>query len=137
MRRIYEYGLALLFGGTVYSGLEILFRGFTHWTMFFAGGICFSILYHIFTGNKAISLWKSCLIGALVITGVEFAFGCVFNLALGWNVWDYSNYPLHLLGQVCLVYTLLWFLLSAPIYWIARGLNRGLKRRIPHRYLRS
>ena len=126
MARTFEYMFVFALGATVYSGLEILFRGFTHWTMFFAGGLSFVILYHIFTGSRSFPLWKGCLIGALVITGIEFLFGCVFNLALGWNVWDYSHYPLHFMGQVCLLYTLLWFVLSAPILWLSRGLKRKL-----------
>ena len=128
MQRTVEYTLVFLLGATAYSGLEILFRGFTHWTMFIAGGLCFAVLYHVFIKNRSLSLWKCCLIGALVITGIEFLFGCIFNLALGWNVWDYSHYPLHFMGQICLAYTLLWFLLSVPILWIARGLKRRLSR---------
>lgn len=31
----------------------------------------------------------------------------------GWNVWDYNNMPLNLLGQICLPFTVLWFFLSA------------------------
>ena len=127
MASFLEYLQVFLFGAAVYSILEVLFRGFTHWTMFIAGGLCFSILYYAFTKFK-FPLWKNCIIGAAVITIVEFVFGCVFNLALGWNVWDYSHYPLDFMGQVCLFYTLLWFLLSVPIIW----LTRGLKKRIYH-----
>ncbi|MGI6734003.1 MAG: putative ABC transporter permease [Anaerovoracaceae bacterium] len=131
MRRIFEYTIVFLLGATAYSMLEILFRGFTHWTMFIAGGLCFSVLYHVFNKNRSLSLLKCCLIGAAVITGIEFLFGLIFNLVLGWNVWDYSHYPLHFMGQICLAYTLLWFLLSAPIYWI----TKRLKKRMTRRYL--
>ncbi len=133
MRRLFEYTRVFLLGAVAYSGLEILFRGFTHWTMFFAGGLCFMILYRLFTrgtaGQKSNPLWKNCIIGALVITGIELLFGCIFNLALGWNVWDYSDYPLDFMGQICLLYTLLWFLLSAPIVWLARGLKKRTMRK--------
>jgi hypothetical protein len=128
MRQVFEYLIVFLLGASAYCTLEILFRGFTHWTMFIAGGLCFTILYHIFNGNRSRPLWKYCLIGALIITCIEFLFGCIFNLVLGWNVWDYSSYPLHFMGQICLAYTLLWFLLSVPILWIARGLKRRLSR---------
>lgn len=30
-----------------------------------------------------------------------------------WNVWDYSNMPFNLLGQICLPFTVIWFFLSA------------------------
>ncbi len=46
------------------------------------------------------------------VTAAELACGCVVNLWMGLGVWDYANMPLNLLGQVCLVYTLLWIPLS-------------------------
>ncbi len=133
MDRVLEYFLVYTLGAVTYGMMEILFRGFTHWTMFMAGGLCFTILYHIFNKRKRYSLLMYCLIGTSVITGVELVFGCVFNLGLGWNVWDYSHYPMDFLGQICLSFTLLWFILSAPILWIAKA----LKKRITGMYLKA
>jgi uncharacterized membrane protein len=128
MDQLLEYIFVFVLGATTYSALEILFRGFTHWTMFFAGGISFTLLYRIFTGQKKFSLWINCFIGALIITGIELVFGVIFNLILGWNVWDYSHYPLDFMGQICLSYTLLWFLLSAPIFWLTKNLKKKINR---------
>ena len=58
-------------------------------------------------------LVKQMAIGAIVITTLEFLCGYIVNLWLGWNVWDYSNMPLNLFGQICLPFTALWFFLSA------------------------
>lgn len=124
MKSIYENVEIFIIGAVLYSGMEILFRGFTHWTMFLAGGLCITILYHIFARKKDIALWKKCLIGTLVITIIEFSFGCVVNLLLHWNVWDYSHFRFNLLGQVCLLYTALWFILSAPLAWFAKLLQK-------------
>lgn len=121
-----EFFLVFLIGAVIYSISEIMFRGYTHWTMFFAGGICFAILYRFFTGRNTQSLWKNCLVGALIITGVEFLFGCLFNLVLGWQIWDYSNYPFDVLGQVCLPFSLLWFFLSAPVFWLAKVMEKRM-----------
>ena len=52
------------------------------------------------------------LFGACLITGLEFGFGYVFNIRFGMNVWDYSDMPFNIMGQVCLPYMLLWFILS-------------------------
>ena len=49
--------------------------------------------------------------GAAVITSVELIFGCICNLWLRMNVWDYSYIPLNLEGQICLLYTVLWAIL--------------------------
>ena len=36
--------LLFLIGGLVYAWIEILWRGYTHWSMFVLGGICFIIM---------------------------------------------------------------------------------------------
>lgn len=106
--------ILITIGGLLYMGIEILFRGRTHWTMFIVGGICF---YLVGLVNEVIPwempLWKQCLIGDAIITSVEFVSGCIINLILGWNVWDYSNMPLNLLGQVCLPFSVAWYFMSA------------------------
>lgn len=102
-----------IIGGTMYVGIELLWRGHSHWTMFTLGGICFVLLGII---NEVIpwcmALWKQVLIGVSIITTLEFVTGCVVNLWLGWNVWDYSNVPLNILGQICVPYMLLWIPIS-------------------------
>lgn len=101
-------------GGFLYVLIELIFRGHSHWTMFLVGGLCFWLIGLI---NEIIPwempLWRQCIIGAALITAVEFAAGCVINLCLGWDVWDYSNLPFNVLGQVCLPFMALWFFLSA------------------------
>lgn len=95
--------------------IELLWRGYSHWTMFIVGGLCFTMLgviNEVFTFEM--SLIDQMAIGACIITLVEFLSGCIVNLWLGWNVWDYSDMPLNILGQICLPYVGLWFLLSGP-----------------------
>ena len=101
-------------GSIIYMSLEILWRGYTHWTMGVLGGICFICLGLI---NEILS-WETPLalqmfIGSTIITILEFITGCIVNLWLGWNVWDYSNLPLNLLGQICLPFSILWYFVSA------------------------
>ncbi len=55
-----------------------------------------------------------CLIGGAIITAVEFITGCIINLWLKWDVWDYSNLPFNILGQICLPFFFIWVFLSAP-----------------------
>ena len=57
---------------------------------------------------------------------MEFITGAVVNVLLGWGVWDYSDRPLNLYGQVCLLYSLYWLLLSIPGCALARLLHRLL-----------
>ena len=52
-------------------------------------------------------------IAACGITAIEFAFGLVLNVWLGLGMWDYSNMPGNVLGQICPQFMVLWFFLSA------------------------
>ena len=109
-----KYLFLFITGGTIYGMIEMLSRGYTHWTMGVLGGICFICLGLI---NELLS-WETPLalqmfIGSIIITILEFITGCIVNLWLGWNVWDYSNLPLNLLGQICLPFSILWYFISA------------------------
>lgn len=100
-------------GGLLYNILEMFYRGWTHWTMFFLGGLCFVALGLI---NEIISwkmpLWQQMVIGACVITALEFLTGCIVNLCFGWAVWDYSHMSGNLLGQICPQFFVLWLLVA-------------------------
>ena len=108
-----KYLILFLIGGITYFMIEIAFRGFSHWTMAILGGICFISIGAI---NEFIpwemKLWKQCLLGATIITVLEFITGVIVNIWLGWKVWDYSEMPLNLLGQICLPFTLIWIVIS-------------------------
>ena len=80
MASVLKYFFLFSFGGIVYVLIEMLWRGYSHWSMFILGGI--------------------------------FIFGCIFNLLLNLNVWDYYDLPFNIMGQICLPYMFLWFLLS-------------------------
>lgn len=101
-------------GGLLYVLCELMWRGYSHWTMFLVGGICFIMIGLI---NEVLpldmTLVRQMAIGAVIITTVEFVSGCIINLWIGWNVWDYSGLPFNILGQVCLPFSFLWFLISA------------------------
>lgn len=100
-------------GGLLYVALELIWRGRSHWTMFALGGLCFVALGLI---NEVLSwdtpLWRQVLIGAAIVTALEFLVGCVVNLWLGWAVWDYSGLPGNILGQICPQYMFLWIPVS-------------------------
>jgi len=112
--------LPILFfiGGVVYFGIELLWRSFTghlpaHWSMALLGGLMFLLIGAI---NEWLP-WNMPLLlqgfmGAAVITAAELVFGIYLNLWLELAVWDYSNLPLNLWGQICLPYSILWIGLS-------------------------
>ena len=113
--RFLKYTLLFLTGGFSYGGIEILYRGYSHISMLFAGGICFiliGLLNEVFPWNMA--LLSQMVISAGIITVVEFLVGLIVNVWLKLNVWDYSNMPYNFMGQICLLYTNIWFFLSLP-----------------------
>lgn len=99
------------FGGCAYTITELLFRGNSHWTMFILGGICFLLVGGI-NEKFDLSLPVQMAVSSLIITALEFLCGCIVNLWLDWKVWNYGQLPFNLLGQICLLFTVLWF--SSP-----------------------
>lgn len=132
MHKIYVY-YAWLFGvgGVGYCLIELLWRGYTDPTMALAGGIAFCLLAVIQKVMKQFKFFYRCIVGGLTITAVELAFGTVFNLWLNKTIWDYSTLPLNYLGQICLLYTVLWCLLSAPMLIATELLRQKIMTKAP------
>ena len=105
IKQLFKYVVLFLIGGATYFCIEMLWRGHSHWTMFIVGGINEWFDWEM-------PLWKQMLICSVGITAIEFLAGVAINLIFKLNVWDYSNQPFNILGQICLLYSFLWFLLS-------------------------
>ena len=116
----------VLFGGALYYLLELLWRGRSHPSMVLLGGLCFWGLGRV--GRLRISLPLRALLGAALVTCAEFFSGLLLNLALRWDVWDYSGLPGNLLGQVCLLYAALWVPLSGAGILLSGVLDRVCRR---------
>lgn len=100
-------------GGILYLIIELLWRGGSHWSMFFLGGTCFSLIGLInehSRGRLPLLLQMAC--SAVLITVLEFFAGYIVNIRMGLGVWDYSDLKFNIMGQVSLKYTVLWFFLS-------------------------
>ncbi len=103
--------LLFAMGGIIYMIIELLWRGWSHWSMFFLGGLCFVLIGFLYE-DMHMPLLLTAATGAVSITVLEFLVGCVVNLYLHMNVWSYADVPLNIMGQICLPYTLLWFVMS-------------------------
>ena len=118
MVKIYNNVILWLTGGIIYFYMEIAFRGYSHFSMLICGGVCFITVGCM--GRKILANSKNMLValpeimvsGMLIITFYEFVTGVLVNKVLGWNVWDYSEQKYNVMGQICLVYSLLWSVLS-------------------------
>ncbi len=118
----------LLTGAVGYGSIELLWRGHTHWSMMLAGGICFLSFASIGDKMRNSHPLYRCIAGSFTVTVIELAFGLVFNVILKKGVWDYSRIPLNFMGQICLLYSVLWALLCIPCIPLARKLYSNLRK---------
>ena len=125
-----EFLMATLIGGAIYILIEIVFRGWTHWSMLFCGGAA-SLLLYIIANFSRDALWKKCLIGAAVITTVEYVFGLLLNIKFGWQIWDYSRQWGNLYGQICPIFSLYWLILCVPGLKLCTVIRQKLFSRVP------
>lgn len=102
-------------GGLAYVLIELLWRGYSHWSMFIVGGMCFILIGGI---NEYypwdMPLWKQMLVSAVIVTLIELAAGLILNIWLKRGVWDYSGLPFNFMGQICLYFSVVWFFLAFP-----------------------
>lgn len=116
-------------GACGYGLIEVIWRGYTHWSMLGAGGISFLGLSAIADKMKRAGALAKATAGSAFITAVEFIFGVVFNIVLKKNVWDYSRMPLNISGQICALYSFFWLILSLLLIPFADALNRRLQNK--------
>ncbi len=122
--RLYELFWMFLLGCFVYSLSEIVARGYTHWTMTLTGGMVGVLLYRMHVHAPPHTLLLQCLCGASMITALEMVVGTIVNLRLGWHVWDYRDMPFQLYGQICLPFSMLWFLVCLPALGVCHIVRR-------------
>lgn len=108
--------IVFILGGAAYGMMEILFRGSTHWSMVLTGGACVLTLFYLREWIMPMNLVKGALIGALIITFYEFIVGVLVNIKFQWNVWDYSDRPGNVLGQICPQFSVVWFLICFAFF---------------------
>lgn len=117
-------------GGVLYGYIEILWRGYTSWTMMvLAAVLCIPLDLANNHCPWERPLWLQALIGGMTVTAAELVAGLILNVWLGLNIWDYSALPGNLWGQICLQYAAAWVLLAGVgivlfdwlDYWTGNG----------------
>lgn len=109
MKKLFKYLYLFWFGGSFYITLEVLYRSRSHWAMGVLAGIVFilvDLLNEVWGWDTSLIL--QIFIGTAIATAGEFVTGCIVNLWLNWNIWDYSNLPGNILGQICPQFTAIW-----------------------------
>lgn len=111
-------------GALLYSSIELLWRGRTHWTMAILGGIVYIFLNRIDTHLGDISIAVKAILGSAMITSLELIFGFILNIKMGLKVWNYENIGYNILGQICPKYTIYWFMLSIVAFVLIKIRNK-------------
>ena len=110
MKNIIKYIFLFWCGGSIYIEIELLYRNYTHWSMFLLAGFVF------ITIGSMNELWfdwhdqflKQIIIGTIWATLCEYICGNIlrhYNL----KIWDYSNLPFNIDGLICPQFMIAWF----------------------------
>ena len=122
--KIWKGSLLFYLGGMCYSALELLWRGFTHWSMFLLGGLCFLLVGNLKRRFPRAPLPVRLTLAAAIITALELGCGLLVNR--NFRVWDYRHLPLNFCGQICLPFTLLWVPVSLAAMFVYDRADRGI-----------
>lgn len=109
MKKVSEFLFLWAIGGCIYYGFEIIFRGFSHWSMFVLGGICLVFCYAQGIALRwSEPMWRQILRCVIFVTAMEFITGIIVNKWMQLQVWDYTNQPFQIFGQICLPFSILF-----------------------------
>ena len=125
-RSIVFYITMFLAGGLVYGAIEVMYRGYTHWSMMLLGGLCFLVCDIIDMRLPSYRVVARVTICAALFTVLEYVTGLIVNVCLGWDIWDYSRLPLNLQGQICLLFSVVWFGIAFIAIWLDTQLRHIL-----------
>ncbi len=119
-----KWSFLALTGGVLYYGLEVLYRGYSHWSMALCGALGLCGIYLLNQHLPRLSLPLRALLISFGITLMELVAGGILNLWLGLGIWDYSGLPYSFAGQICLPFSVLWFLLAFPACLLCKQIRR-------------
>ena len=108
-----KYLTLFVVGALIYMTIEILFRGYTYIQMGVVGGIVMIVIGLLDEPfKKELPVIVYAPLSAVIITLIEYISGYIFNIKLGLNMWDYSDLPFNIDGQICLYFSLTWGVLG-------------------------
>ena len=123
--KIVRKGILFIIGGSGYYLLELLWRRWSHWTMFVLGGLCFLLIGHLNEVEPKLPVPFRLAVGAAICTFGELLFGLLFNR--DHSIWDYRGLPLNWGGQICLLFSVLWIPVSGLALWLYSKCSRMLE----------
>jgi uncharacterized membrane protein len=125
MKSVFKNIIIFCIGFTIYQSIEGIFKmvvpnmGAESFLMGIIGGLALLLIGGI--NNKLswnMPIWLQSIIGGVCILGTEFIMGLILNkwlcpLLNKPLIWDYSNFPGNIMGQICPQFFIAWILLGA------------------------
>ena len=130
--KFWKQSILFYLGGCAYMGLELLWRGRTHGSMFVAGGTCFLLIGQLNHVRPRLPLPLRAVAGAGIVTMVELGIGLLCNR--NFEVWDYRDRAGNFLGQICPMFTVLWIPVSVMALFLHMLLVRRMDKITNHVY---
>ena len=108
MRLIFFY----CFAGGVYMTMELVYRQYTDYHMFYLAGFIGLLILVIneWLTYETDFLLQVFVCGTAALLG-EFICGLLFNA--DYHIWDYRELPFNLMGHIQLYFAVIWYVLSA------------------------
>ncbi len=125
LNKIITYATLFMVGGIVYTLMELIYDGDTHFMMFVLGGISL-ILIGLLNEKKKMSILKQALVGGAIITVLELVTGIFINS--DFTIWDYRSMPFNFMGQICLPFSAIWCGISIFAVWLDDHLREKVER---------
>ena len=124
--------------GFIYCMIEILFRGWSHWSMFILTG--FLGVFCVDSINNTLSFdcdyIVQILISTILCTIGEGISGIILNIWLQLNVWDYSKmtFGTFFFGQCNVLFCFAWMLIISIIIFYCDAYNYYILKTEPCPY---
>lgn len=123
-KKFLEYFILFSVGFSVYCFIEMAWKGGdTYASMGIIGGLVVLVAGSINDSllTEKMPIWLQQLIAAIFIVSCEAIAGVLINQ--DHHIWDYSNLPFNYKGQICLLFSIIWYFLSVVAILIQDYLN--------------
>lgn len=115
-KRVIKYTVLFVAFSALYVWIEIMFRNRSDRSMLALSGVLgvtLGLLNNVIPWSMGL-VQQGLIGGFLIVTPMEFFVG-KFIVNQDLNIWDYTNMPCNIDGQICLPFTLIWCVISIVV----------------------